>query len=773
MNRFFLWLSGISLIAGFVFIEADQEHASQPLNFDFQAFFTQHLPLQIQERKNSSRVVNIENKGSQTIKGDEQTHGDILTKQTDEEKNLFVYVDYLSFLEQIILQVEKSLESVGQPIEQIGAAYEYKVIENTFTTENTLTTENNDSTEPATQEVLESSNFDFKTASTGTIPSEEESAKEAADEMKLPVEDLDTASIENEDKQTQSHNLIEQTIEETPDHSSYLDFDLDVQVLNQPSSSQIEESVDEITLPVEDFDTASIENEDKQTQSNNLIEQTIEETPDHSSDLDFDLDVQVLNQPSSSQIEESVEEITLPVEELDTASIENEDKQTQSYNLTEQTIEETPDHSSDLDFDFDFQVLNQPPSSQIEGLAEETKQPIVELETAPTLDVAPTGDDLNFTRSIVLLWEEIQEKTGQFINFAFHTPFMPSGSSENESKEEIKLPVVELETASVENKDKQIQDNILIEQTRQETSAQSLDSNSQVLTKNASLLNPDSSSVIVETKEEQEKPEAEIDTSPAENEDIQVGNENNQTDGNAPKIDREVKQKSTMPAEKVRVILTPLNRTILSAQISTPILSSQVSAPVTKIYKRMGETFKTGDPLIEIDRTIFLANLEKAQTALLRAETIYRARQQSYEDMISSLTELREAQAMLANAKAELALAQNQYDWALIRAPYDGRVFNLLIEEFELPQPGQALIEVIQDNIIVAKALAPEGLLPKLYIGKVIQVEIPSIGKTVDAKIVRIGAMIDPSSETIPFEAEIDNSEFKLIPGMAGFARIE
>jgi len=241
----------------------------------------------------------------------------------------------------------------------------------------------------------------------------------------------------------------------------------------------------------------------------------------------------------------------------------------------------------------------------------------------------------------------------------------------------------------------------------------------------------------------------------------------------AERAERREKLKSTAPAEQVRIILTPLSRTILSSQISTPILSSQVSAPVTKIYKRMGESFKKGDPLIEVDRTVFSANLKKSKAILLRAYTVLGARQKLYDDSISSLTELRDAQAAVAIAKAELALAQNQYDWALIKAPYDGKVVAVLVEEFELPQPGQALVEVIEDQKIIARALAPAALFQKLSIGKIIHVHIPAIDKTVDAKIIRIGAVIEPSSETIAFDAEIDNSEHLLLPGMTGFTKIE
>jgi membrane fusion protein (multidrug efflux system) len=220
--------------------------------------------------------------------------------------------------------------------------------------------------------------------------------------------------------------------------------------------------------------------------------------------------------------------------------------------------------------------------------------------------------------------------------------------------------------------------------------------------------------------------------------------------------------------ERIHVILVPLERAILSNQISTPILSSQVSAPVKKIHKRMGEKFKKGDVLIEMDNEIFRANIDKAESVLSRAKAGLTARTQLYRDNISSFLELKEAQALAASAEAELVLARTQLEGATIKAPFNGKVVTLAIEEFELPQPGQALIEIVNDEILLARALVPSLALPNLHIGKVLKVHIRETNTEVNAKITRIGAVIDPSSGTIAIDAEIDNRDGHLRAGMTG-----
>lgn len=237
--------------------------------------------------------------------------------------------------------------------------------------------------------------------------------------------------------------------------------------------------------------------------------------------------------------------------------------------------------------------------------------------------------------------------------------------------------------------------------------------------------------------------------------------------------DKEIQQSEPARGnEEVHVIIAAYHRTVLSNQISTPILSSQVSSIVEKIYKRMGEYFEKGDLLIKIDDAIFRANLNKAKAAVSRARALLDTRQHLYNDNIISFLDLKEAEAAAASAEAEFVLAQTQFDGAYVTAPYTGRVVSVAIEEFELPQPGQALIEIEETDKLLAKILYPSIYYKDLVIGKTLSVHIVETGTNVDAQIIRIGGAIDPSSSTIAVDAEIDNSDVKLLPGMTGVTNV-
>lgn len=218
------------------------------------------------------------------------------------------------------------------------------------------------------------------------------------------------------------------------------------------------------------------------------------------------------------------------------------------------------------------------------------------------------------------------------------------------------------------------------------------------------------------------------------------------------------------PDSDFQVIIDPKHRTILSAEIQSP---------VSEIHKHMGDSFKKGDILIQLNDIVYQSNLKKAQAVLERAKVELEGKKQLFQDNVASLFELKEAEANVAIAEAELAIARRDLESTKIEAPYDGKVVTLGIEEYELPQPGTELIEIVYDKVLTAKLLVPTKLLDKLKVGQSFKIDIPEAGQTMTAKISRISSVIDPSSSTFKIEAEINNSEQKLWAGMKGSAEFE
>ena len=112
--------------------------------------------------------------------------------------------------------------------------------------------------------------------------------------------------------------------------------------------------------------------------------------------------------------------------------------------------------------------------------------------------------------------------------------------------------------------------------------------------------------------------------------------------------------------EQFHLVLEPQHRTTLSAE---------VRAPVKKVTKKLGEPFKKGEVLIQLDDTIYKANLERRQAEEEKTATALDAKQQLFEDDIASLFEVKRAKADNVAAIAQRIEAEELLDATSIKAP--------------------------------------------------------------------------------------------------------
>ena len=83
-------------------------------------------------------------------------------------------------------------------------------------------------------------------------------------------------------------------------------------------------------------------------------------------------------------------------------------------------------------------------------------------------------------------------------------------------------------------------------------------------------------------------------------------------------------------------------------------------------------------------------------------------------------------------------------------------------------QPGQALLDIIDDGVLELEFLVPSSWLNWLKVGGAFQVQIDETRRTYPAKFIRIGARVDAVSQSIKVAGAIDGRYAELIAGMSG-----
>lgn len=216
---------------------------------------------------------------------------------------------------------------------------------------------------------------------------------------------------------------------------------------------------------------------------------------------------------------------------------------------------------------------------------------------------------------------------------------------------------------------------------------------------------------------------------------------------------------SEQSPKKYKVILDPSRRALLS---------SDVSSKVIEVSKKMGESFAKGDKLIQLDSSLYEADYNKSKALLNKAKADLKAQEELYRRKTASLSQLREAEAALEVAKAELTVSQKRKEGCQLIAPFTGRVVDIFINEFENIQSNQNLLEIVDSLVLVGKMLVPYPVVKNLNLGSSVEVYLSSEGKVKEGIVKRIGAVIDPASGLVKLDLEINNRDSSLKPGLIG-----
>ena len=247
-------------------------------------------------------------------------------------------------------------------------------------------------------------------------------------------------------------------------------------------------------------------------------------------------------------------------------------------------------------------------------------------------------------------------------------------------------------------------------------------------------------------------------------------------------------------------------------------MSSDVSARVEALYVAEGDDVTQGDVLIELDRTQFDAALSRARAALSQSRAnasqnqanLFRAQRdfdrvqalRQRDSLLVSPQQLDDAEANLRVAEANLEAAgfavdqaqagveeaQDRLDRTIFRAPMNGKVTRLNVEEGEtvivgtMNNPGSLVLSISDLALIEAVVRVDETDVPLLSLGDSASVEIDAFpGRSISGAVTEIGnsAIEAPSQQSgaqaaIDFEVVItlDPTDAELRPDLSATAEI-
>jgi RND family efflux transporter MFP subunit len=216
---------------------------------------------------------------------------------------------------------------------------------------------------------------------------------------------------------------------------------------------------------------------------------------------------------------------------------------------------------------------------------------------------------------------------------------------------------------------------------------------------------------------------------------------------------------NSLRAPEIRAQLSPHRQTTLAAEIG---------AKINRLPVAEGGAFKRGDLLIAFDCSLQSAQGQKARAALGAAQNAWQANKRLAELNSIGKLELDASEAEMAKAQADLDVMAAVLAKCHIAAPFSGRIAEQKAREQQYVQPGQAMLEIIDDSVLELEFIVPSRWLAWLRNGQRFQVKIDETGRLYPARIKRIGAAVDPVSQSIKVLATIDGKFAELMAGMSG-----
>lgn len=212
----------------------------------------------------------------------------------------------------------------------------------------------------------------------------------------------------------------------------------------------------------------------------------------------------------------------------------------------------------------------------------------------------------------------------------------------------------------------------------------------------------------------------------------------------------------------IRGIVRPLHQ----ASIATDL-----AARIARINFREAQSFHKGDVLVSFD-------CERLQAEHAAVEAVHREMKVMLESNVFldkkgavGKLDVEVSRARLDKARAEADALAARLKQCEIVAPFDGRVTELAVNEHEIPAAGKPLISIVEGNAFEIDLIVPSAWLRRLGPGAPFAFSIDETGSTYDAHLLRIGAAVDPVSQTVKVIAAFDTHDERILAGMSGSAR--
>ena len=212
--------------------------------------------------------------------------------------------------------------------------------------------------------------------------------------------------------------------------------------------------------------------------------------------------------------------------------------------------------------------------------------------------------------------------------------------------------------------------------------------------------------------------------------------------------------------------------------VNSAVIKARVAGELQGLTLREGDFVKVGQIIARIDATEYLSRVSQAREQAESAKAQVEIAQRQYDNnkalvdqgfisktaLDTSLASLSAAQATFKAAQAATDVARKSVDDTVLKAPISGQVSQRLAQPGERVGIDARIIEIVDLNRLELEATLSAADSTQIQVGQVAELQIESSPNTVTAKVVRINPSAQAGSRSVLAYLSIDNAKQSAMP---------
>jgi len=201
-------------------------------------------------------------------------------------------------------------------------------------------------------------------------------------------------------------------------------------------------------------------------------------------------------------------------------------------------------------------------------------------------------------------------------------------------------------------------------------------------------------------------------------------------------------------------------------------LAFDVSGKLIERPVDIGSVVKKGDVIAKLNPIDFQAKVKSTKAELKKAKLNFTRGKKLIKDGFISQREYDRLEAAVDVAEADVAVANKGLADSVMKAPFDGRIANTYVENFQAVLAKKAVVRLLDTTQIEMVVQVPENLISKVSYMEDIKVTYDTFPDvTLAATIKEVSNEASQTTRTYPVTLLMSQrDDVEILPGMAGNA---